>query len=59
MFCVNRKNFVNDSEFFREMFELPPEKGKPVDGSSFDHPLRVEGVKKEDLTLLLRAMFPA
>ncbi|KAF7793900.1 hypothetical protein EIP86_005022 [Pleurotus ostreatoroseus] len=32
VFIVNRQNFINDSEFFQEMYELPPTKDKPVDG---------------------------
>ena len=59
MFAVPRKGFVRDSEFFRELFELPPEKGKPADGSTRDYPLHIEGVKKEEMALLLRAMYPA
>ena len=58
VFIVNRQNFINDSEFFQEMYELPPTKDKPVDGSSVDHPLLIEGVNKSDIVLLLRAMFP-
>ena len=58
VYCVNRVVFVKDSDFFRELFELPAESGRPVEGSSNEHPLRVEGIDKEDMLLFLHAMFP-
>ncbi len=58
IFSVNRYNFIDDSEFFREMYELPPPNGQPIEGSNMERPLRIEGVKKGDVVLLLRAMFP-
>ena len=59
LFAVPRKGFLRDSEFFREMFDLPPEKDKPVEGSCIEHPLCIGRVRKEDLTYLLRAMYPS
>ena len=58
MFVVNRRNLLDDSEFFRELFEMPPEAGKPVEGSCAEHPLRVEGVTKEDMAVFLRVVYP-
>ena len=58
IYVVNRKNLLDDSEFFRELFSLPPEQGKPIEGSCLNCPLRVEGVKKTDMELLLRAVYP-
>ena len=58
VYCVNRVVFVKDSDFFRELFELPAESGEPLEGSSEEQPLRVEGIDKEDMLLFLHAMFP-
>lgn len=58
VFAVFRKNIIDDSEFFRELLSMPPEKDQPVEGSCAEHPLRVEGVQKEDMRLLLRALYP-
>ena len=58
IFSVNRRNFVKDSEFFRELFELPQQKDVTPEGTSVEHPLLVEGVKKADFVLLLKAMYP-
>ncbi|KAF7793901.1 hypothetical protein EIP86_005023 [Pleurotus ostreatoroseus] len=58
VFSVNRGNFTKDSEFFRELFELPQRRDTPVEGTDVDHPLLVEGVKKNDFVLLLKAMYP-
>lgn len=58
IFEINRQTLLNDSEFFKELFSMPPEQEKPADGSSVEHPLVVEGVGKEDMTLFLRALYP-
>jgi hypothetical protein len=40
------------------MFQLPVATGSVADGSSNEHPLQLEGVKKGDFRQLLRIMFP-
>ena len=41
------------------MFNLPPPGGQDTDqdGSSDDHPLRLDGIQKVDFIQLLRVMF--
>ena len=60
VFHVDRRGFLRDSEFFRELFDLPVPKKEstPVEGSALECPIRVEGVKKDDFKLLLRVMYP-
>ena len=58
MFPVNRGDFTRDSEFFRELFELPQQQDTPVEGTDRDYPLLVEGVRKNDFLLLRKAMYP-
>ena len=48
---------MNGSEVFADMFQLPIEENKKLDGSSDDQPLRLEGIKKLDFAQLLRVMF--
>ncbi len=57
MYSVPRR-VLHDSEFFKELFELPPETGRPVEGSSAAHPLHVEGINQGDFELWLRVIFP-
>ncbi|KDQ50885.1 hypothetical protein JAAARDRAFT_199588 [Jaapia argillacea MUCL 33604] len=57
-FQIPRRYFENDSEIFRGMFSVPVPEGSPADGSSIDHPLRLEGVRKDDFRQLLRVMYP-
>ena len=57
-FCIDRQVLVSDSEFFRELFELPPGPNKPADGSCANRPLRIEGVRESAMSLLLRVLYP-
>ena len=59
LFKVPRLNFAEGSEVFATMFNLPPPGGQDTDqdGSSDDHPLRLEGILKKDFIQLLRYKF--
>ena len=50
--------FSDDSEFFQELFTLPPETGKEAEGTSIDLPLHVEGVTTKAIVPFLRFLFP-
>jgi len=58
LFRVPGHHFIQQSEVFRDMFELPVSNNTLPDGSSDEQPLRLEGVRKVDFKELLRAMFP-
>jgi hypothetical protein len=47
LFTVIRGVFA-DSIVFQDMFSVPPPADVPVDGSSREHPLKLEGVTKAD-----------
>lgn len=51
-----KQKFVEKSEIFRDMFELPPG-AAPAEGQADDTPVTLEGVKKDEFRALLRAMF--
>ena len=53
-----RHLFVNLSQVFREMFELPVPAGVEADGSSDTKPLVLEGIEKKDFVSLLRCLYP-
>lgn len=57
LFKLPRCLFEESSEIFRDMFSLPIQEGIPYDGSSDDHPLVLEGVRKIDFRRLLLAMY--
>jgi len=58
LFKVHRRDFELGSEVFEGMFKAPPEVGKPVEGSSPDHPLQLDGIKRDDFVQLLKVMYP-
>jgi hypothetical protein len=58
LFKVPRDSFVENSDFFRAMFQLPVPSGASPDGSSDEDPLRLEGIEKADFIQLLKVMFP-
>lgn len=43
---------------FCDLFGLPLARDAPVDGSSDEQPLRLEGIKENDFRQLLRVMYP-
>jgi hypothetical protein len=58
LFKVPRGPFERNSEVFQDMFRLPVPENTVPDGSSDEHPLRLDGVKKNDFRQLLKVMFP-
>ena len=58
IFTTNRRPLLDDSEYFREKLSEGSKEGQSVQGSSADHPLRLDGVKKEDMRVFLRALNP-
>ena len=59
LFRVPRHRFEQESDVFRDMFQLPVAENTIPDGYSDEQPLRLDGVAKEDFRQLLRVMFPA
>ncbi|KAI0933356.1 hypothetical protein AcV5_005519 [Taiwanofungus camphoratus] len=56
-FEAHRSEFEHESEVFRDMFHLPTPVDGVIDGTSREHPLRLDGVKKNDFVSLLKVMF--
>jgi hypothetical protein len=56
LFKVPRQPFENNSQIFRDMFGMPEIVDSPREGSSDEHPLRLEGVKSWNFEQLLRVM---
>jgi len=50
-------NFVQESEVFATMFQLPQDPNAMVDGKTDKQPIMLEGVKTEDFKQLLRVMY--
>jgi hypothetical protein len=57
IFRVPRSVF-HDSHIFADMFSVPPPPNKPVDGSSVEHPLRLDGVSRDEIKAFLRLFLP-
>ena len=63
MFAVKRKLFLDDSAFFRELFDITQrpdfdEDAFIIQGTNPGHPFHAEGVQKDDLVLFLRFLHP-
>ncbi|KAH7916587.1 hypothetical protein BJ138DRAFT_289051 [Hygrophoropsis aurantiaca] len=58
LFRVPRHPFIDGSDLFRQMFELPVPDGAQEDGSSDEHPLRLEQIKQTEFRQLLKVLFP-
>jgi BTB/POZ domain len=58
LFKVPRTYFERDSEVFCALFQLPVAQDTPIEGSSDQKPLRLEGIKEDDFRQLLRVMYP-
>ncbi|KAI0763125.1 hypothetical protein BD413DRAFT_643822 [Trametes elegans] len=56
LFKVPKRNFVDDSEVFRDMFSLPIW-GTTAEGQTDEEPLLLEGVEIDDFYVFLRVMF--
>ncbi|KAG2015309.1 hypothetical protein CC2G_008592 [Coprinopsis cinerea AmutBmut pab1-1] len=58
LFKVPALYFLTESQFFRDMFDLPNPEGSIVDSTCKDKPLVLEGVRASELSALLRVMYP-
>lgn len=58
LFKLPRRAFESQSQIFCDMFASPQTEGLPADGSSKEHPLRLDGYKLPDFRALLKVMFP-
>ena len=58
LFSVPRCEFVNSSEVFADMFALPSGPMAPKEGQDKEHPIVLEGYKKDEFTSLLKVMYP-
>lgn len=56
LFKINRQDFEQGSEVFRNMFDLP-KAGESEEGSSTEHPLVLEGIRAVDLENFLAIMY--
>ena len=57
IFCVPRCEFVISSQFFADMFRLPSGPATPSEGQDRDHPIVLEGYKKDEFACLLKVMY--
>jgi len=58
LFCVPRYEFVQSSEVFADMFLLPSGPGANTEGQDREHPIVLEGYKKDEFACLLKVMYP-
>ena len=58
IFHVPRYEFVQSSEVFSGMFLLPSGPGANTEGQDREHPIVLEGYKKEEFACLLKVMYP-
>jgi hypothetical protein len=52
------RSIFNESPVFKDMFSVPQPADAPEEGSSEAHPLKLEGVRKEDFRNFLRLFLP-
>jgi hypothetical protein len=58
LFSVPRCEFEQSSEVFADMFLLPSGPSASIEGQVKEHPIKLEGYKKDDFTCLLKVMYP-
>jgi len=58
LFCVPRSEFVQSSEVFADMFLLPSGPAGHCEGQDKEHPIVLEGYKKDEFMCLLKVMYP-
>jgi len=58
LFSVPRCEFVQLSEVFADMFCLPSGTAAHNEGQDREHPIVLEGYKKDEFTCLLKVMYP-
>ena len=54
---MNKRDFEEGSEVFKDMFALPAGE-HAADGASADRPLVLEGVKADDMEFFLTLVYP-
>ncbi|KAG5649954.1 hypothetical protein H0H81_001326, partial [Sphagnurus paluster] len=54
LFCAPRFEFVRSSEVFADMFCLPSEPSTRSEGQDKEHPIVLEGYKKDEFNSLLK-----
>jgi len=59
LFCVPRYEFVQSSEVFADMFRLPSGPATHIEGRDPEHPIVLEGYKKDEFSCLLKVMYPS
>ena len=57
LFCVPQYKFVQSSEVFADMFLLPSGPGANTEGQDREHPIVLEGYKKDEFACLLKVMY--
>ena len=58
LFSVPRCEFEQSSEVFADMFLLPSGSTASIEGQDKEHPIVLEGYKKDDFVCLLKVMYP-
>ena len=58
LFRVPKKDFTKHSEVFADMFVMPSGDHKNSEGGNDEHPIFLEGYKKNDFIALLKVMYP-
>ena len=58
LFCVPRSEFMQSSEVFADMFLLPSGPAAHKEGQDREHPIVLEGYKKDEFNSLLKVMYP-
>ena len=58
LFCVPRYGFVQSSEIFAGTFRLSAGPGGNTEGQDREHPIVLEGYKKDEFACLLKVMYP-
>jgi len=57
LFKVPILNFIQESEVFAAMFQLPQNPNSIVEGETDEQPIRLDGIGKEDFKQLLRVIY--
>ncbi|CAL1703064.1 unnamed protein product [Somion occarium] len=58
LYKLPRRNFVEDSQTFQDMFALPQSSQQPTEGSCKETPIILDGIHRSDFNQLLRVLFP-
>ena len=58
LFHVPRCELVQSSQVFANMFRLPSGTAAPKEGQDTEHPIVLEGYKKDEFACLLKVMYP-